>query len=341
MGDDLLQLMKKQPHIMLLGAGASVAVMKDLGLTAPSPMKGFLKNAGLEDCLKGVTLKTKSDNLEDIYQELCVSPEHKDICQKLELGIVEYMRGFHLPKGRLSIYERIILSMTGNDRIYSFNWDPLLPEAFANVLDAYRQWLIPTPQEHLPEIHYLHGNVAVGYCAEHENLEDGFSGRKCTQCGKTYIDTELLYPNGKKVPTDCYGKTVFNWFKEDLFRSPFLTVFGYSAPDADNDYIADILSNWKGTQYGNLFFKHIEVIDIAHGNHLWRKWRPFYKDRSYFSYYKAISKSYLFNHPRTMINDWIEEKYNGNWNIPKNPLPRINKWTDALRFFRPLLQESF
>ena len=209
MNDDIYELMKKQPHILLLGAGASIAVMKDLGLEAPSAMKDFIKNANLEECLDGITLKTKSDNLEDIYQELCSDKKYDFIRTRLEYGIQSYINKFRLPKNKVSIYDKILLAMKPQDCIYSFNWDPLLVDAKSHVINKLYQWGYENPTELLPKIHFLHGNVQVGFCEE-----DKVYGRRnsfCSHCGKRLTYTKLLYPDGKKIPNDTYGKSVFDF----------------------------------------------------------------------------------------------------------------------------------
>lgn len=64
--------MKNHPHVVILGAGASCAVIPNGDKNGKwiSAMSGFIKKLGLSDIIEKVSINTKSDNLEDIYMEL-------------------------------------------------------------------------------------------------------------------------------------------------------------------------------------------------------------------------------------------------------------------------------
>ena len=56
-------------HTVILGAGATIAAIPtgDKNGKKSSDMNGLIEKLHLEDILDGIELKTKSDNLEDIY----------------------------------------------------------------------------------------------------------------------------------------------------------------------------------------------------------------------------------------------------------------------------------
>ena len=59
---------KALPHLVILGAGATMAAIPDgdkNGLKT-SLMKGFVSNLNLDNLFEGISLNTKSKNLEDI-----------------------------------------------------------------------------------------------------------------------------------------------------------------------------------------------------------------------------------------------------------------------------------
>ena len=65
-------LVKKRPHVVILGAGASCAAIPtgDRNGLRISAMNGFIGRLGLSDVISSANVKTLSDNLEDIYMEL-------------------------------------------------------------------------------------------------------------------------------------------------------------------------------------------------------------------------------------------------------------------------------
>lgn len=64
--ENLKDLYCQRPHVVIVGAGASRAVM---GKSCPT-MNEAIEQVGLDRILEGFMLETKSKNLEDIYSEL-------------------------------------------------------------------------------------------------------------------------------------------------------------------------------------------------------------------------------------------------------------------------------
>ena len=83
---------KERPHVVIIGAGASVAAIPngDKNGLKTSVMDGFLKKLGMEETIKNLNLDTKSENLEDIYSELFEKDEYADIRNKLDEEIRKY-----------------------------------------------------------------------------------------------------------------------------------------------------------------------------------------------------------------------------------------------------------
>ena len=75
---DIVELMRKRPHLFILGAGATKATIPNGDkYDRQSPvMENFLREIGIESLLNGVKLKTKSHNIEAIYSELVTKPEY-------------------------------------------------------------------------------------------------------------------------------------------------------------------------------------------------------------------------------------------------------------------------
>lgn len=146
-------------HTVILGACATIAAIPDGDKNGKSSsvMNGLLKKLNLEEILAGVELQTKSENLEDIYSELFEREECSEIVRKLEERLYDYFASLELPD-EPTIYDFLILSLTNKDCIATFNWDPLLIQAYIRCSKITLN---------LPKILCLHGNVAVGFCEKH------------------------------------------------------------------------------------------------------------------------------------------------------------------------------
>ena len=118
-------------HTVILGAGATMATIPngDKNGKKSAVMSGLIEKLGMQDLLKSIELKTTSDNLEDIYAELHSRPECRDIVIELEKRLYNYFAELELPDNP-TIYDLLILSLTDKDVIATFNWDPLLIQAY-------------------------------------------------------------------------------------------------------------------------------------------------------------------------------------------------------------------
>lgn len=91
-------------------------------------MTGLIQKLDLGDILSTVTLKTTSDNLEDIYSELYARQECKEVVNELENRHYNYFSLLEIPDAP-TVYDFLILSLTSKDVIATFNWDPLIIQA--------------------------------------------------------------------------------------------------------------------------------------------------------------------------------------------------------------------
>jgi len=90
------RLMKNRPHVVILGAGATMAAIPngDKNGRKSSVMNGFIESLGMTETLKEVRLQTSSNNLEDIYSELHSRPECDAIREELDRRIRGYCKLF-------------------------------------------------------------------------------------------------------------------------------------------------------------------------------------------------------------------------------------------------------
>ncbi|MFR9207457.1 MAG: hypothetical protein ACLVKR_03700 [Lachnospiraceae bacterium] len=108
-------------HTVILGAGATIAAIPDGDKNGrrSSVMSGLIKKLNLQEVMKSIELKTKGDNLEDIYSELYSRSECTHATEELERRLYNYFETLKLPD-EPTVYDLLILSLTEKDVIPSF-----------------------------------------------------------------------------------------------------------------------------------------------------------------------------------------------------------------------------
>lgn len=296
---------KSRPHVVILGAGASLACIADGDKNGNriSAMNGFIHNSGLSDIIAGLDLHTKVDNLEEVYIELDDKIKNGYINEsyriKFEEKIKSYLRKFELPDIP-TIYDFIILGLTSKDLIATFNWDPLLVQAI-NRVSQYTS--------NIPHFAFLHGNIDVGYCKDHHQL--GSIGSKCSICNRLLVPTNLLFPiRNKDYTSDPAIKTSWDDLKTAIGKAYLITIFGYSAPKSDIDAISILKDSWGNVKDRNI--EEIEIIDIRDEDSVISSWDDFIHTHHY-SYVTNFFDSYLAKFPRRTCDAIFDMFMNCKW----------------------------
>ncbi|MDB5985355.1 MAG: hypothetical protein JWR16_408 [Nevskia sp.] len=252
------------PHVVLLGAGASRASFPqgDANGRILPIMCDFVEVLDLAGSLRDAGIDPK-ENFEVVYSRLVSDRLAGDLLQKLERRINSYFSALTLPT-TATHYDRLLLSLRSKDAIVTFNWDPFL-------FDAYRRNFEVT-QGKLPGIYFLHGNVRIGCCPDHDEWGDRHAA--CTTCRNPYWDVPLLYPIEKKdYSTNHYIASAWREAKDSLGSALTLTIFGYGAPDSDADAVKLLRDGWFGRS--NREAEHVEIIDTADRQMLYGRWESF------------------------------------------------------------------
>jgi hypothetical protein len=243
---------RMRPHVVLLGAGASraacpngdangkrIPIMNDL--VDVLDLRPLVKKAGLE--------MEQGGNFEAVYSRLFSNSSYEHVVSSIEHRIEEYFSNLALPY-EATIYDRLLISLRSTDAVITFNWDPFLFGAYERNRYALA----------LPEIFFLHGNVRIGACGQHDSW--GARNERCSQCCQHFTDVPLLYPiKQKNYSSNPYIHR--NWeAAKTLFSEAFtITIFGYSAPVEDADAVELLRQAWM--EWSARTFEHIEIIDIA------------------------------------------------------------------------------
>jgi hypothetical protein len=280
------RLMKNRPHVVILGAGATIAAIPngDRNGRKSSVMNGFIESLGMADVIRGANLHTCSNNLEDIYSELHGRADCESIRVELDARIRAYFSRLELPDAP-NIYDLLLLAMRKKDLIATFNWDPLLLQAYQR---AYKI------TEDLPDLAFLHGNVLVGYCRNHK--QGGMLSARCSECGQNFAPAPLLYPVAhKNYAEDSYIYDNWKAIQSKLKQAYLVTIFGYSAPRTDAEAIAVMKEAWGSVHERNL--EEFEFIDIRSEDDLQASWSEFVHSHHY-EVHDNFFASNLAQHPR-------------------------------------------
>lgn len=292
---------KSRPHVVLLGAGASVAAIPngDKNGKKISAMSGFIKKLGLDSIISSIDIKTTSDNLEDIYMEMYEREDCDFQRAQLENSIEQYFREFEIPD-EPTVYDYLLLSLTRKDLVATFNWDPLLVESFIRCTKI---------TDNLPQLAFLHGNVAIAVCEEDMVL--GTPYNSCSKCGKMLQTVPLLYPiREKNYHTNSYISLSWQQLEQYLNRAYRVTIFGYSAPKSDQAAIDMLKRAWGKVEDRNL--EEIEIIDIRTEEEVHDSWTDFIHTHHY-SVFKNIFDSALGKFPRRTCELLFDNTQKNKW----------------------------
>lgn len=328
--EKLFKAKEEQPYLVILGAGATIAAIPDGDKNGKQSavMNGCLKKLGLEYLLEGVEIEYKGDNIENIYSELYEKPEYSDVIEKIEQAIIDYFSDMELPDN-LTIYDYLVVSLTKKDCIATFNWDPLLLEAYNRMRKITND---------LPQMLFLHGNVAAGFCEECRRY-GALQNIRCPNCHKPFKMTKLLYPvKNKNYDSDTFIKGEWNEFDWYCENAGLITFFGYSAPKTDKEAVNRILKAYNRVDRK---LDTIEIIDIKSNDPDFQDtWTPFYKSTNgNVNYFETFWGSLLAEYPRNASWGYVNRFLRGSWNGSEISLEPNMDFASLKERLNPLLSK--
>lgn len=317
-----------RPHLVLLGAGASRAACPNGDVNGRSlpVMRDIVQTLDLTADLIGAGLSAPYDDFEAIYSALHDAGKNLAI-SKLDEAIDSYFSALRLPP-EPCLYDHLLLSLREKDALATFNWDPFLCQAWLRCKRLTDQ---------LPHLITLHGNVGMGYCADHEKIIVTLRDQRCPRCGKPTKRSRLLYPVAHKDYTSD-PDIVASWSDmRNVMKSAYVfTIFGYSAPASDVEAKAIMVDGWG--RAASREYEEIEIIDIVEREKLARNWEEFICD-SHYRVTESFYSSTLGRYPRRGCESvWDQTMEMRLWEPYRSP-QGLN-WDELGQWLQPLLDSE-
>lgn len=310
-----------RPHVVIVGAGASRAACPDGDMNGrPLPLMDTLVDELHLQELVPPGLSGVGSNFEELYSVLHERGD-KRACAEIEARVREHFSGLELPNTP-TIYDHLILSLRGTDVIASFNWDPLLIQAYMRNKAHVRS---------VPKVLFLHGNVAMAYCAMDRIA--GLRGTSCRVCGMEMAASPLLFPVSQKdYASDPGIDRQWNVFRRALGGAFMLTIFGYRGPRTDAEALKVMSEAWgrPGTREleQTVFITRPGADEGAISEH----WGAFVLSHHY-EVCGDFHDSWISNHPRRTGEAWLNQYLDAKF-ITNNPAPRAGEFVDLWEWFR-------
>ena len=322
--------LRAAPHVVLLGAGASKAALPggDLHGRQVPLLRDIAADLHLASRFPAELRDLAGSDFEAAYSRLY--DRNPDLTAEIDEQVREYFAQLELPT-EPTIYDALLLSLRDKDAVFTFNWDPFLFQAHLRLQRA------GVPGTSLPTIWFLHGNVAVGFCEQHEQVR-GIPGARCWHCGNHLMSSRLLFPVEHKDYQD--GSMIEReWAAAQMhLRHAFMfTVFGYSAPVTDVEARQLLKDAWGDVEDRRM--EQTEIINRPGVDHdaLREVWSPFIHTHHY-EIHESFYDSWISNHPRrtleAYVNQYLEAKFIENNLVP----PDLATVEDLVAWFEPLLE---
>ena len=287
-------------------------------------MKNLAEITGLAPILEAHKIATPISDFETFYDDLATQNENPRLLLEVESTVRAYFSNLKISDDA-TLYDYLLLSLREKDLIATFNWDPFLAQAYRRNLQIRK----------LPQIAFLHGNVEVGACSEHNTK--GFIFQACSRCAKPLTPTRLLYPvKQKDYSSDAFIKN--EWATVGLFlkHAYMVTIFGYSAPTTDIEARTLMLDKWLAN--ASIELAQISIVDVRGRADLEAAWRDFFVRQNY-GICDDVLDTFQFCHPRRSCDALAMANLQQQpWS--ENRFPRFKELWRLHQWIQPLLDEE-
>jgi len=261
-----------------------------------------------------------TQNFEDIFSDMHENGEQEKL-EKIIEKINTYFEQLELPETP-TLYDHLVLSLRGQDLITTFNWDPLLLQAYCRNGNKGID---------LPRLAFLHGNIRTGFC-EQDGVA-GLCGRNCSKCNQPFKPSKLLYPIKQKNYTqDPFINQEWQQLHDGFQRAIMVTIFGYSAPKTDVEAITAMENAWGLVKQRN--FEQIHFISRRSEEETIENWKQFIHTHHY-TVYNNFYNSFIGHHPRQTQEAYFHQHLGAEF-IDNTPIPQDLNFEELWKWFRQL-----
>lgn len=289
-------------------------------------MNDLVEVLDLQPTLESAGIQCSDRNFEELFAEIVATRSQHELADFIQTKIFSYFASLQLPE-EPTLYDYLVLSMTEDDVIATFNWDPFLIQA------AKRNGHIARP----PRLLFLHGNVAHGYC--HKDSVHGAIGARCSRCGDALEGVPLLYPVGEKN-YEGHAAIASAWsaVKEAFENAFWVTIFGYSAPKTDTAAVTLLKDAWGGWQKRSL--EQFEFIDIREEDEIVPSWQGFvHGGQHHYDFHTDLFTSWVVRHPRRSHKSYWLQYMEAEF-IDDNYPPKFDALHELWAWYRRLAVEE-
>jgi hypothetical protein len=317
----------ERPHVVILGAGASIAAVPvDRNGRRLPDMRGLARLPEIGEFFAEAGIADAESDFEAAYSRLRETGEHPEIGDRIDAVVREFFAAVEIVD-EPTIYDHLLLCLRPKDVVATFNWDPLIVQAEMRLRLA--------GVHRLPQVVFLHGNIAIGVCLEHS--EAGMVGGKCFSCGAPLEPSPLLYPVAEKdYESNEFIAHAWHSLRWGLEHGRVVSVFGYRAPVSDVAAIAEFKKAW-GTPDERQFEQFEFIIRPGSDQEAVReRWDEFVHTHHYETHEDFFS-SWLANHPRRSGEAYHRQYIEANF-IDVNPAPIDLDLEATIDWYRELIE---
>jgi hypothetical protein len=316
----------KRPHVVILGAGASMAaVPQDRNGKALPDMRQLALLDPVRRLLLEARFEQPDAGFEAAYSALRASGEQDQLADAIDDAVRDYFADVEIPD-EATIYDHLLMGLRPKDLIATFNWDPLIVQAEMRLrLAGLRQ---------LPQMVFLHGNVAIAVCLEHKKA--GLRGDACPVCHGGMEPVPLLYPvTEKNYEANGFIAHAWDRLAWGLRNAVMVTIFGYSAPVSDRAAIERFQTAWGTADERE--FEQFELIGRpgTEPDQLRARWDGFIHTHHYDAF-DDYFKSSLAMCPRRTGEVYFKQYIEANF-VDVNPVPQQPELEATISFYRQLI----
>ncbi|HEY5505003.1 MAG TPA: hypothetical protein VIK28_07585, partial [Sedimentisphaerales bacterium] len=206
----------------------------------------------------------------------------------------------------------------------TFNWDPFLCQACVRNCHFIES----------PQIVFLHGNAAIGFCPEHPRVRGPRYGH--CDCGKPFEASKLLYPiANKNYNADGFISGEWKALKQIMRDAFALTFFGYGAPKTDVEAVALLRAGWGTPEERK--FEETEIIDEKTEGELVQTWSDFIHTHHYQTH-TSFYESLIIRHPRRSCENLWTRLMEGRWTEKWVEFPRQASFDELYQWLQPRIE---